>query len=51
MKHGINAWQIAAKIEEGQLLRSIAKGGKVGQSLSDWAVWAVVKESAKQIGI
>lgn len=51
VKHGINAWQAAAGIEDGPLLRSIAKGGKVGRSLSDWAVWAIVTESAKQIGI
>ena len=51
VKHGINAWQAAGKVEEGALLRSIAKGGKVGESLSDWAVWAVVTEAAKEIGI
>ena len=51
VKHGINAWQAAAGIEDGPLLRSIAKGGKVGESLSDWAVWSVVEQSAKQIGI
>ena len=51
VKHGINAWQAAAGIEDGPLLRSISKGGKVGKSLSDWAVWSVVEQSAKQIGI
>ena len=51
VKHGINAWQAAAEIEDGPLLRSIAKGGKVGKSLSDWAIWSVVEQSAKQIGI
>ena len=51
VKHGINAWMTAAGIEEGPLLRSIRKGGKVGKSLSDWAVWSVVEQSAKQIGI
>ena len=51
VKHGINAWQIAAKIEEGPLLRSVNKVGKVGESLSDWTIWSVVTESAKQIGI
>ena len=50
-KHGINAWMTAAGIEEGRLRRSIAKGGKVGKSLSDWAVWSVIEQSAKQIGI
>lgn len=51
VKQAINAWQSAAKIEEGPLLRSIRKGGKVGERLSDWAVWAVVTEAAKEIGI
>ena len=51
VKHGINAWQAASKVEGGRLLRSIAKGGKVGDGLSDWAIWAVVTESAKEIGI
>ena len=41
-----------AAIEEGPLLRSIRKGGKkIGEGLSDWAVWSVVEQSAKQIGI
>ncbi len=52
VKQGINAWMAAAGIEEGRLLRSIRKGGKkIAERLSDWAVWSVVKQSAKQIGI
>ncbi len=51
VKEGINAWTFAARIDEGRLLRSIAKGGKVGASLSDWAVWSVVEQSAQEIGI
>jgi integrase len=51
VKQGINAWMIAAGIEAGRLLRSVSKGGKVGESLSDWAVWSVVEQSSKQIGI
>jgi integrase len=51
VKQGINAWMAAAGIEDGRLLRSISKGGKVGESLSDWAVWSVVEQSAKEIGI
>ncbi len=52
VKQGINVWQAAAGIEEGRLLRSIRKGGKrVGEALSDWAIWSVVEQSAKQIGI
>ena len=51
VKHGINAWMTAAGIDEGPLLRRIRKGGKMGESLSDWAIWSVVEQSAKQIGI
>ena len=35
VKQGINVWQTAAGIEEGPLLRSITKGGKIGESLGD----------------
>ncbi len=52
VKQGVNAWLIAAKIEEGRLLRAVSKGGKLkGEGLSDWAIWSVVEQSAKQIGI
>jgi len=51
VKQGINAWMIAARIEDGRLLRSISKGGKVGESLGDWAVWSVVEQSAREIGV
>ena len=51
VKHGINAWMTAGEVEDGRLLRSITKGGKIGKSLSDWAVWSVVEQSAKKIGI
>lgn len=52
VKQGINAWMTAAKIEEGRLLRRVAKSGKVqGDGLSDWVVWSVVEQAAKEIGI
>ena len=51
VKQGINAWMIAARIEDGRLLRSISKGGKVGESLGDWAVWSVVGQSAREMGV
>jgi integrase len=52
VKQGINAWMTAAGIEDGRLLRSVSKSGKVNRdTLSDWAVWSVVEQSAKQIGI
>src|SRR5665213_3119116 len=52
VKQGINAWMTAADIEDGRLLRSVSKSGKVNRdTLSDWAVWSVVEQSSKQIGI
>jgi integrase len=52
VKQAISAWTTAAGIEEGKLLRPVLKSGKVvGESLSDWAVWSVVEQSAKEIGI
>ncbi|MGI4756930.1 MAG: tyrosine-type recombinase/integrase [Janthinobacterium lividum] len=51
VKQGINAWQTAAHFEEGPLLRSLNKAGRVGESLSDWAIWDVVTTSASVIGI
>jgi integrase len=50
-KKGIDCWQAAGSIDKGPLLRSVGKGGKVGGSLSDWAIWWVVNEAAKEIGI
>jgi hypothetical protein len=41
----------AARVEDERLLRSISKSGKVGQSLGDWAIWFMVEQSAKEIGI
>ena len=52
VKQAINAWMTAAGIEEGRLFRSVRKGGKkVGEALSDWAVWSVVEQTAGEIGI
>ena len=52
VKQGINAWMIAAKIEDGRLLRPLSKSGKVvGDELGDWAIWSVVEQCAKEIGI
>jgi len=52
VKQGIDAWLAAANIKAGRLLRPIRKGGTIGgDALSDWAVWSVVEQAAKQIGI
>jgi hypothetical protein len=48
VKQGINAWMTAGGIEDGRLLRSISKSGKINRdTLSDWAVWSVVEQSSK----
>jgi len=52
VKNGIDAWMVAAKIDKGRLLRPLSKSGKViGDELGDWAIWSVVEQSAKEIGI
>jgi integrase len=52
VKQAINVWMVAAKIEERRLLRPVSKAGRLnGEKLSDWAVWSVVEQSAKAIGI
>jgi integrase len=52
VKQGIDAWITAAKIEKGRLLRPLSKSGKlVADELGDWAIWSVVEQSSKQIGI
>jgi hypothetical protein len=41
---------IAARIEDGRLLRPLSKSGKViADELGDWAIWSVVEQSAKEI--
>jgi integrase len=52
VKKGIEAWLAAAQIDKGSLLRPLSKSGKiVGDELGDWAIWSVVEQSSKQIGI
>jgi len=52
VKQGLDVWIAAAKIDKGRLLRPLSKSGKmVGDELGDWAVWSVVEQSSKQIGI
>ena len=51
VKQGINTWMTAAGVEDGRLLRAVTKSGKVKESMSGWAVWSVVEQSAKEIGI
>jgi integrase len=52
VKQGIEAWAAAAKIDKGRLLLPLSKSGKImGDELGDWAIWSVVEQSSKQIGI
>jgi len=52
VKQGINAWMTAAEIEDGRLLRPVSKSRKIlRDELGDWAIWSVVEQSSKQIGI
>jgi integrase len=52
VKTAIDGWMVAAKIEKGRLLRPLSKSGKViGDELGDWAIWSVVEQCAKKIGI
>jgi Phage integrase family len=52
VKLGIDARIAAAKLETGRLLRPLSKSGKlVADELGDWAIWSVVEQSSKQIGI
>jgi len=52
VKQAINAWQTAAQVEDGHLLRALSKSGRIrGEQLSDWAVWSVVEASARELGI
>ena len=51
-KQAVNAWMTAAGIEEGKLLRSVTKAGKLKRDhLNDGAIWSVVESSAKEIGV
>ena len=52
IKQAIDVWTTAADVQKGRLLRSVIKGGKIkGETLTDWSVWSVVEQSAKEIGI
>ena len=52
VKKEIDIWMTAAEIKDGRLLRSVSKSGKVNRdTLSDWAIWSIVEQSSKQIGI
>jgi integrase len=52
IKQAIDTWITAAKLEKGRLLRPLSKSGKIlRDGLGDWAIWSIVEQSSKQIGI
>ncbi len=52
VKTAIDAWLKEAELNEGRIFRAVAKNEKTSRSsLSDWAVWAIVQQSAEEIGI
>ncbi len=52
IKQAIDVWTTAAYVQKGRLLRSVIKGGKIkGEALTDWSIWSVVEQSAKEIGV
>ena len=48
----VDAWLVAAEIQEGKLFRAIRKNGTVwGERITENVVWYTVKECAKKAGI
>jgi site-specific recombinase XerD len=47
----LQAWRKAADVATGALFRSIRKGGKVGERLTDQSVADIVKAHAKRVGL
>jgi site-specific recombinase XerD len=52
VRNEINDWLVAAAIERGKLFRRVNKVGRAwGEGITEKAVWHIVKESAKTVGI
>ena len=52
VKAAIDAWLAEGELLEGRIFRSVAKNGRLSRSsLSDWAVWSIVQQSAEEIGM
>ncbi|MBZ5651988.1 MAG: site-specific integrase [Acidobacteriia bacterium] len=48
----LNEWLIAAAIDRGKLFRRVNKVGRAwGEGITEKAVWHIVKESAKTVGV
>ena len=52
VRNEVNDWLVAAAIERGKLFRRVNKVGRAcGEGITEKAVWHIVKESAKTVGI
>ena len=52
VRNELNDWLVAAAIDRGKLFRRVNKFGKTwGDGITEKAVWHIVKESAKTVGI
>ena len=52
VRNEVNDWLVAAAIDEGKLFRRVNKVGRAwGERITEKAVWHIVKESAKTVGI
>lgn len=52
VKAAIDAWLTEGELLDGRIFRSVAKNGTISRSsLSDWAVWSIVQQSAEEIGM
>jgi site-specific recombinase XerD len=52
VRNELNDWLLAAAIDKGRLFRRVNKFGKTcGEGITEKAVWHLVKESAKTVGI
>ncbi len=52
VRNQVNDWLVAAAISRGRLFRRVNKVGKAwGEAITEKAVWHIVKESAKDIGV
>ena len=52
VRNEVNDWLVAAAIDRGKLFRRVNKAGRAwGEGITEKAVWHIVKESAKTLGI
>jgi len=52
VRNELNEWLIAAAIDRGRLFRRVNKVGRAwGEGITEKAVWHIVKESAKTVGM